>query len=560
MKMKKDSERKMKEKQKSRPQVKTTLQSDEDCVLSKTPSGEGKASSKHMTTSVPGNAALSNGLKDSAISEQEMAQVVSAPKDQESSLVKPAQTLHQEVEKSEQIVPIDGKQTELIVDVKEADNMPKSKGRRRKTKEPTLENTQILPVPQEYNLVEPKEEPEALDFVVFASLQTKELLFAPMEVDLPSVPPMKEKNSRKKKPPKQTSPEKKLRAECELELPVITAEEKPVVFSETSEPFNKVEEEQMQNVNEDMPSLTSELEHMQNTRADEYDLQLNDITRVSCKEETEHIMPMIGPETLVCHEVDLDDVDEQDKVEVMVAEMDTQTILVPTLPPTFPPQSYSVTSPLALSHDESHNIKSESYITIEVDSVTEESHKDKGHKRISESNLGTLAKKQKRTPKRMSASSKGEKNVIGQSSDRENLSALDTPSKCAPGKHIRVPKPQEMMRSPTTVTSPHIKQVRRDKHRKKHQHSTPRVYKWTLQLNELDNMSGTEKIEFLEDTLQEIRKQYMSLKAEVAAIDRKRIESQNKGRKVYNTRVSLSSAFSWAGMGSSSSSHKAHCL
>ncbi|XP_063803366.1 AT-rich interactive domain-containing protein 4A-like [Pseudophryne corroboree] len=184
----------------------------------------------------------------------------------------------------------------------------------------------------------------------------------------------------------------------------------------------------------------------------------------------------------------------------------------------------------------------------------------KGHKRISESNLGTLAKKQKRELKRMSASSKGEKNGIGQSSNRENLSALDTPSKCAPGKHIHVPKPQEMMRSPTTVTSPHIKQVRRDKHRKKHQHSTPRVYKWTLQLNELDNMSGTEKMEFLEDTLQEIRKQYMSLKAEVAAIDRKRIESQNKGRKVYNTRASMSSVFSWAGMGSSSSSHKALCL
>ncbi|XP_063802623.1 AT-rich interactive domain-containing protein 4A-like [Pseudophryne corroboree] len=585
---KKDSEMKMKEKQKLRPQVKSTLQSDEACFLSKTPSSEGKASSKHMTSSMPDNAALSNGFKDSATSEQETAKVVSAPKDQESSLVKPAQTLQQEVEKSEQIVPFYGMQTEVILDIKEANNMPKPKRRRRKAKESTLENTKILPVLQEDNLVEPKVEPEALDFEPFASLQTKELLFAPMEVDLLSVPPMKKKKGRKRKPAEETSPKKELRAECELELPVITAEEKPVVFSEASETFNVVEEEQMHNVNEDMPSLTSELEQMQNTRADEYDLPLNYITRVPRKEETEHIMPMIGPETLVCHKVDLNKGDEQDKIEDMVtekADMDTQTILVPTLP-----QSYSVTSPLALRHDESHSIKSESDITIEVDSVVEESQKglsesesangfeasttssnggiavqeaempDKCHKRISESILETLAKKQKHAPKRMSASSKGEKNGTGQSYDREDRSALDTSSICAPDKHIRVPKPQEIMRSPTTVTSPHTKQTKKVKHREKHQHPTPRVYTWTLQLNELDNMSGTEKIEFLEDTLQEIRKQYMSLKAEVAAIDRKRIESQNKGRKVYNTRASMSSASSWAGMGSSCSSHKAHCL
>ncbi|XP_063804067.1 AT-rich interactive domain-containing protein 4A isoform X2 [Pseudophryne corroboree] len=637
-------EKREEEKQKSkrgRPPLKSTLQSNMACVLTKTPSSEGKTSSKHMRNSLPDNTALSNGIEgavrrrtrrssgmydsdrcsgDSSTSdsdseeiienlsmkeeflpkaekeseqveslledtiEQDTVQVISAPKDQESSPVKPAQTLQQEVEKSEQVVPNYGNQTELIVDMKEADNMPKPKGRRSKGKEPTLENTKILPVPQEDNLVEPKVEPEVLDFAPFASLQTKELLFAPVEVDLPSDPLTKEKKACKRKPAEETSPEKKLRAECELELPVITVEEKPVVFSETSEPFNKVEEEQMQNVNEDMPSLTSELEHIQNTRADEYDLPLNGITRVSCKEEPEHIMPMIGPETLVCHEVDLDDGDEQDKVEVMVTEMDTQTILEPTLPPTVPPQSYSVTSPLALSHDESHSIKSESDITIEVDSVAEESQEglcesesangfeasttssncsitvqeaempDKCHKRISESNLGTLAKKQKRTPKRMSASAKGEKNGIGQSSDSEDLSALDTSSKCAPDKHIHVPKPQKIMRSPTRVLSPHTKELEKDKHREKHQHSSPRAYKWTLQLSELDNMSGTEKIVFLQDKLQEIRKYYMSLKSEVATIDRRRKRLKKKDREVSNTGASMSSASSETGMSPSSSS------
>ncbi|XP_075049561.1 AT-rich interactive domain-containing protein 4A [Mixophyes fleayi] len=639
-------EKREEEKQKSkrgRPPLKSTLQSNMACVLSKTPNSEGKASSKHMRNNLPDNTSLLNGLEGAVrrrtrrssgmydsdrcsndsttsesepeeitddipvkeeflpkveneseqidslvekITEQELVQVVCAPKDQESSPAKPAETLMQDVEKSEQIVQIFGKQTEQIVEIKEAENMPKLKGRRSKTKEPALENMQTLQV-QEDNLVEPKEEPEALDFPSFVSLQSKELLFAPLEVDLPSDPLTKEKKGCKRKSVEQTSPEKKLRTECELELPVITAEEKPVEISEISESFNIHKEEQIQNVHEEMPSLTAELEHIQSTRTEEYDMALNEIARVSYKEEQEHVMPMIGPETLVCHEVDLDDCDEQEKVEDMViekVETDAHTLPAPTLPPAVQTQSYSVASPLALSHDESHSIKSESDITIEVDSVAEESQeglcesesangfeasttssncsitvqeaemRDKCHKRISESNLGTLAKKQKRTPKRISASSKSEKNGIGQSSDSEDLSTLDSSSKCTPVKHINVPKPQKIMRSPTRVTSPHTKELEKDKHREKHQHSSPRAYKWTLQLNELDNMTGTEKIVFLQDKLQEIRKYYMSLKSEVATIDRRRKRLKKKDREVSNTGASMSSASSETGMSPSSSS------
>lgn len=48
--------------------------------------------------------------------------------------------------------------------------------------------------------------------------------------------------------------------------------------------------------------------------------------------------------------------------------------------------------------------------------------------------------------------------------------------------------------------------------------------------DELDNMSSTERISFLQEKLQEIRKYYMSLKSEVATIDRRRKRLKKKDR------------------------------
>ncbi|KAF2978567.1 hypothetical protein EK904_005931 [Melospiza melodia maxima] len=179
-----------------------------------------------------------------------------------------------------------------------------------------------------------------------------------------------------------------------------------------------------------------------------------------------------------------------------------------------------------------------------------------GQKRPSDSNSGTLAKKQKRTPKRTSAAAKNEKNGTGQSSDSEDLPVLDSSSKCTPVKHINASKPQKISRSPARVVSPHIKDGEKDKHRDKHHHqnASPRVYKWSFQLNELDNMSSTERISFLQEKLQEIRKYYMSLKSEVATIDRRRKRLKKKDREVSHTGASMSSASSDTGMSPSSSS------
>ncbi|XP_069589349.1 AT-rich interactive domain-containing protein 4A isoform X1 [Ranitomeya imitator] len=644
-----NDEKKDEEKHKTkrgRPPLKSTLQTNVACALPKTPNSESKAANKLVRNSLSDNNFLSNGLEaarrrtrrssgmydsdrcsnDSSTSEseleeapekspvneeilptvekepeqteslvetiieQEAAPVVCAAIDPEKSPIKPAETLQQEVEESEQIVQSYVKQTEEIIEVKDAENLPK-KGRRSKTKEPCTETIKSIHVPIEDSVVEPKVEPkvepEALDFTSFASLQSREFHLVPKELELPNDQQMKEKKGCKRKPVEQTTPEKKLRTECEPELPIITAEEKLVESCEALEPINSMKEEQVQNTNEEMPSLTAELEHVQSTRTEDYDMPLTEITGISYRDEQEDIMPMIGPETLVCHEVDLDDFDEKDKVEDTVIaklEPDTQTVLAPTLQPAvLPPHTYSEPSPLALSHDESHSIKSESDITIEVDSVAEESQeglcesesangfeasttssncsitaqeaemRDKGHKRISDSNIGALAKKQKRTPKRLNTSSKTEKNGIGQSSDSEDLSAVDSASKCSPAKHVNVSKPQKIMRSPARITSPHTKDLEKDKHREKHQHSS-RTYKWTLQLSDLDNMNGAEKIVFLQDKLQEIRKYYMSLKSEVATIDRRRKRLKKKDREVSNTGASMSSASSETGMSPSSSS------
>ncbi|XP_012824464.2 AT-rich interactive domain-containing protein 4A isoform X1 [Xenopus tropicalis] len=634
-----------------RPPLKSAHQTNMTCGLPKTPTSEGKTSVKNMRNSLSDSSSLSNGLEgsarrrtrrssglydsdrcsnDSSTSEsesdetsekasvkeeevlpkaeeepenilslvdispvKEVPPVICLLKDPEHSPTKPAETLKQEVEESEQIVQIYGKQTEELEEIKEAEHLPKSKGRRSKTKDSSVENTKCLSATQEDTLVEPHVEEDTLDLPSLSPLQSKELPFTPKEAELPNDQLAQEKKGLKRKPLEQSSPDKKLRTECDPELPVIVAEEKTEENNEAQEHFNTIhEDEELPNVNEEMPSLTAELEHVHSTRTDEFDIPLNEITNMPYQEDQD-TMPTIGPENLVCHEVDLGDFDEKDKVEDIVmekVEQDTQTIHPPTLPPAIQPHSYSVASPLALSHDESHSIKSESDITIEVDSVAEESQEglcesesangfeasttssncsvtaqeaditEKGnfitcHKRINESLSGSLAKKQKRTPKRISTSSKVEKNGIGQSSDSEDLSTLDTSSKCTPIKHPGVLKPQKIIRSPVRITSPHNKDGEKDKHREKHHpHTSPRAYKWTLQLSELDNMTGTEKIVFLQDKLQEMRKYYMSLKSEVATIDRKRKRLKKKDREVSNTGASMSSGSSETGMSPSSAS------
>uniref|UniRef100_A0A8C8EH36 ARID domain-containing protein n=1 Tax=Oncorhynchus tshawytscha TaxID=74940 RepID=A0A8C8EH36_ONCTS len=313
----------------------------------------------------------------------------------------------------------------------------------------------------------------------------------------------------------------------------------------------------------------------------------------------EELMPQIGPEALVCHEVDLDDLDEKDKTsaEDLLMMMSQGKVHAP--PPSnasshhpqthnnpplssggaAPPQVFSPTS--APSPDESISTKSESDVTIEVDSVAGESQeglgdnesaisncfeantsssnssmslqerdtKDRGQKRLMDCNMSCSAKKQKRNQKRPSTTSKMEKNGAGKSSDSEDLAVMDPSCKMPPVKH-------SMSKGSLKLVSPNSKELEKDKH--KHKQSSfpsPRTYKWTFQLtDELDSMTSAERISFLQDKLQDIRKYYMSLKSEVASIDRRRKRLKKKEREVSHTTASTSSGSSDTGMSPSSAS------
>ncbi|KAM4665896.1 AT-rich interactive domain-containing protein 4A isoform 3-T3 [Amazona ochrocephala] len=592
-------EKKDEEKQKSkrgRPPLKSTLPSNTSCSLSKTPTSEDSGSSdseadesseKNLNEEFsPETSELdkSEKLHDEKLDE-ENPKIPHALKENDRTQVQPLETLKLEVEESEQIVQTFGNRTEQIEEIKrEAEKSPKGKGRRSKTKDPSLENAKISPGSQEEVANESLAEPERLDM---SSLDCKEISSTTESETEHST---KDKKLLKRKTLEQASPEKRNRRQSEMEVPNIVSEERTNECTGAEECRGLNAEESLRTENEEMPSLVAEsVQHAQELRNEISERPSEEDENVPLKDEDD-AMPQIGPETLLCHEVDLDDLDEKEKSssEDIVSEKPDPSASNPNLSalPAAVQSSFSVISPLTLSQDESRSIKSESDMTIEVDSVAEESQEglcesesangfeasttssscslsvqereigEKGQKRPSDSNSGTLAKKQKRTPKRTSAAAKNEKNGTGQSSDSEDLSVLDSSSKCTPVKHINASKPQKISRSPARVISPHIKDGEKDKHREKHHHqnASSRVYKWSFQLNELDNMSSTERISFLQEKLQEIRKYYMSLKSEVATIDRRRKRLKKKDREVSHTGASMSSASSDTGMSPSSSS------
>nr|XP_061798731.1 AT-rich interactive domain-containing protein 4A-like [Nerophis lumbriciformis] len=258
-------------------------------------------------------------------------------------------------------------------------------------------------------------------------------------------------------------------------------------------------------------------------------------------------LPM-GAEALLCHEVDLDDPDDKDKPascsesRLLVAR--EQTPPLPRRP--FLPDEVSGCNtcpeelrPAALDSQIEEVVvcgarekEDDTHSGPDADALQEA----RGQKRLVECNSTSPAsKKHKRNHKRAGGStSKSDKNSAGHSSDSEDQSRLSA-----------LPKPNKS-RCPS-VTSPHAKD-------KQNAASPQRASKWTFQLDALDSMSSSERISFLQDKLQEIRKYYMSLKSEVASIDRRRKRLKKKEREVSNTTASTSSGSSDAAMSPSSAS------
>ncbi|XP_041070228.1 AT-rich interactive domain-containing protein 4A [Carcharodon carcharias] len=462
------------------------------------------------------------------------------------------------------------------------DKSPKGKGRRSRTRDLYSENSKTILA--NHIITESREDTEKLE-----SSEAKQL-------PVPSVPEEAvpvidtglsneltndEKKPGKRKSPEQLTPDKRLRIESEEKMQTVKdiAIENMEYFAGDFEESKTVDRLELENGEASPLEIVTNRCVKQELEAPCLEIEEN----ISLKTD-EDIMPPIGPEALVCHEVDLDDFDEKEKssnedVRAGNSGSNSPESVIAVVSGSVQ-QVLPIASPALLHQDEVRSVKSESDITIEVDSVAGESqeglcesesangfdastsssssiivqeaeNKEKGQKRISDNSNGTPAKKQKRSHKRSNVSSKNEKNGTGNSSDSEDLAVTDNSNKCTPVKSSN--KSQKLGRSPSR-TSPNSKDG--DKHKEKDgsDGTSPRTYKWSFQLTDLNNLTSAERIAFLQDKLQEIRKYYMSLKSEVASIDRRRKRLKKKEREVTSAAPGTSSASSETGMSPTSSS------
>ncbi|KAM5273649.1 AT-rich interactive domain-containing protein 4A [Ctenodactylus gundi] len=540
-------EKREEERQKSkrgRPPLKSALSSSMPYGLSKTANGEGKSDScssdseteyslektllnEELSPDSKEELEKNENLHDDKLDEENPKMAAHVLKENDRTQMQPLETMKLEAGENEQVVQLFGNKVEQGEEAKkDAEKSPKGKGRRNKTKDISLEIIKISSFSQDEAGSEAHIETDSLEF---SSLDSKSFSSATEdEIDQCG----KEKKF-KRKLLGQSSPDKKMRTENGMEMTNCVSREGTSDCVGPEGMKNLTFEQHFETDSEGMPSLTAESNQCtQELTSERFDRPAGETVNTPLKEE-EEAMPLIGPETLVCHEVDLDDLDEKDKASLEGGAVESaEASTLASAPPALPPgaqHTFSVASPLTLSHDESRSVKSESDVTIEVDSIAEESpeglcereaangfeasvapaacsmmvqdreSREKGQKRPSDGISGIMAKKQKRTPKRTSAVAKNEKNGAGQSSDSEDLPAIDNS-------------------------------------------------------NELENMNSTERISFLQEKLQEIRKYYMSLKSEVATIDRRRKRLKKKDREVSHAGASMSSASSDTGMSPSSSS------
>uniref|UniRef100_A0AAR2IQ43 ARID domain-containing protein n=1 Tax=Pygocentrus nattereri TaxID=42514 RepID=A0AAR2IQ43_PYGNA len=544
-----------------RPPLKSTPPSTSRSI-SKTPSSEGRSGSKSSRPTDPSTLPNGEGKTELEAAQAE-PECPSSP--QEKLLPQ---------EKSE----VDKPEEEIAPSPESDDKSPKSRGKRARQREPGSETPTQLPATPNHA------EPEAHCTVPRQAKKPQEIVHSSPTERVPEkadsdtdsatedVSPPERSCIAKRKATEQRTPDKKVRLE---------RKEEPKTQPKTLSPEKRSDTERQVEVKTEMPSLTREVQ----VRVEPLPglLTIEDASGVT----DEELMPRIGPEALVCHEVDLDDPEEKEKPSG--EELPVMREENPLQPTSHLPHSLAgagaprLCSPSSTpSPDESHSIKSESDATIEVDSVAESQEglgengsphgfdasasssnssislqerdgKDRGQKRLLDCNMTSPAKKQKRNQKRLSTASTAEKNGAGHSSDSEDLPAIDTSNKLTPVKHSNLTKAQKLSRSPG-LASPSSKDMEKDKHKDKQSFSSARSYKWTFQLNELDNMSSAERIAFLQEKLQEIRKYYMSLKSEVASIDRRRKRLKKKEREVSHTTASTSSGSSDTGMSPSSAS------
>ncbi|KAI3363061.1 hypothetical protein L3Q82_011717 [Scortum barcoo] len=223
------------------------------------------------------------------------------------------------------------------------------------------------------------------------------------------------------------------------------------------------------------------------------------------------------------------------------------------------PQDEGAGSP-SKAFDVSLSCNSSSSCSLELSSSSQQESEQKSkapasQKRQKESQTGGASKKHK--PNRKSLGVPPKKNrKTANSSDSEDQSVVEGAAKSTASKNSAsdvkaATSPKCHGRSPPSSHKYH-KQGDADhpQHRDNHGRS-PRVYKWSFQMSDLEKMSSLERISFLQEKLQDIRNHYLSLKSEVASIDRRRKRMKKKERE---STVAASSSSSSSSSSPSSSS------
>ncbi|XP_076141624.1 AT-rich interactive domain-containing protein 4B isoform X1 [Alosa pseudoharengus] len=205
--------------------------------------------------------------------------------------------------------------------------------------------------------------------------------------------------------------------------------------------------------------------------------------------------------------------------------------------------SLSCNSNSTCSLDLSHSSQQES---------EQKSKASAGQKRQKESQGGVISKKHKRSHKSIGLHPKKNRKAA-HSSDSEDHSVSESASKSPTAKpNTSDLKPAISPKCPgRTPPSGHKYHKHGDgehthhhHHHREHQGRSARVYKWSFQMSDLEKMTSLEKISFLQEKLQDIRNHYLSLKSEVASIDRRRKRMKKKERETGAVAASSSSSSS----------------
>lgn len=202
------------------------------------------------------------------------------------------------------------------------------------------------------------------------------------------------------------------------------------------------------------------------------------------------------------------------------------------------PQDEGAASPSKV-FDVSLSCNSSSSCSLELSSSSQQENEQKSkasvsQKRQKESQTAGASKKHK--PNRKSLGVPPKKNrKTANSSDSEDQSVVEGTAKPTASKNNApdvkaATSPKCHGRSPPSSHKYHKHgDADHTQHRDNHGRS-PRVYKWSFQMSDLEKMSSLERISFLQEKLQDIRNHYLSLKSEVASIDRRRKRMKKKER------------------------------